>query len=148
MTLHIEDERDLYFPSTLTPKESSLTSYTNLAFLIFSGEQLEYLQLCLQHVLFLILGMVTLSFINAHPATRLALLLVVPTNLFVSSQQGRDKALDLPGVAIVLAAFAACKLFLANNGERASKAGSLATLESLKHWNDHCLGKDLEKTLN
>lgn len=71
------------------------------------GDQLEWIQQCLAHGLYLILGMIATSFIQAPPVVRCALVLIVPLNLILTSYEGAEGALDFPGITILLIGFGA-----------------------------------------
>ena len=65
------------------------------------------MQHCLAHGLYLVLGMIATSFIQAPFAVRCALILIVPLNLILTSYEGAEGALDFPGITILLIAFSA-----------------------------------------
>lgn len=69
------------------------------------GDQLEWIQQCLAHGLYLVLGMIATSFIQAPPAVRCALILIVPLNLALTSYEGAKGALDFPGITLLLIVF-------------------------------------------
>lgn len=71
----------------------------------FSGDQLEWIQQCLAHGLYLVLGMIATSFIQAPPAVRCALILIVPLNLALTSYEGAQGALDFSGITLLLVLF-------------------------------------------
>ncbi|XP_034255742.1 protein brambleberry-like isoform X2 [Thrips palmi] len=83
-----------------------------IKFITESGDQLEWIQQCLAHGLYLVLGMIATSFIQAPPAVRCALILIVPLNLALTSQEGAKGALDFPGITLLLILFTGVNWFL------------------------------------
>lgn len=85
-----------------------------IKFITESGDQLEWIQQCLAHGLYLVLGMIATSFIQAPPAVRCALILIVPLNLALTSYEGAEGALDFPGITLLLIVFTGVNWFLAS----------------------------------
>lgn len=83
-----------------------------IKFISESGDQLEWMQQCLAHGLYLVLGMIATSFIQAPLAVRCALILIVPLNLALTSYDGVEGALDFSGITLLLVFFSGVNWFL------------------------------------
>lgn len=72
-----------------------------------TGDQLDRLFTCVLHGMFLVVAMITCSFVSAPTLTRGFLVLMVPLNLAVSYHQGHAEALNFPSMTILLVLSAA-----------------------------------------
>ena len=79
-----------------------------------TGNQLDHLYSCVLHVLYLIVGMITTSFIGAPTSTRALLLILVPVNLATTYHYGDSAALNFPSMtALIFASTAGIWMHLA-----------------------------------
>ena len=67
-----------------------------------TGDQLDRLFSCLLHGAYLVVAMITCSFVSAPTLTRGFLVLMVPLNLAVSYNQGSTEAFNFPSMTILL----------------------------------------------
>ena len=74
-----------------------------------TGDQLDRLFSCVLHGLYLVVAMITCSFVRAPTLTRGFLVLMVPLNLAVSYHQGNAEALNFPSMTMLLILSGVCE---------------------------------------
>lgn len=72
-----------------------------------ADDAVERLYLCIAHILYLVLAMVSCAFLQVAVPSRVALVVLVPLNLIVAIQQGTENALTFVGLSAVMLSFIA-----------------------------------------
>lgn len=83
-----------------------------------TGNTIDKLYLCFNHIVFMIFAMIFCAFLNAPKVTRYVVVILVPINLVLALQKGQENSFELPVLTFVIVSITIGKLkFLLFSGD-------------------------------